>query len=128
MPCKLAVIRRPSGLFQVGDVIEAFDLDIYLGDAVEPVGGAYVLVEVTNADKDHPHIQKLIKTWMVNNPNWIAIDPDSPEFIPCDVSPREYYLRPQFEGDPFFNELITTGCVSDTIETVIEYTEQRQNA
>lgn len=116
--CKLAVIRRKHGPFNIGDVVDALPFETYLGDKVEPVGGAYVIVIVNNADIYHPTIQRLVKPWLVANPDFVMGDSSAPETIPHSTYQRQFYLRPQTEGDPFFSELLTTGRVEESIEVV----------
>ena len=97
--CKIAVLRRDSMRSFAGDCIESFDLNVYLGKMVEPVGGAYVIIEITNADKDHETVKKLTKQWEVLNPEFDPeYDPDHefmdspPEYIPHELYDREFFL------------------------------------
>ena len=60
----------------VGDGVEAFDQDVYLGDSVEPVGGVFVIIEITDADKEAPAIVDYTKQWLVLNPVWVAGNDD----------------------------------------------------
>lgn len=123
--CKIAVVRELGGLFNIGDTVDAFPFDMFLGKEVEPQGGRFVVVEVTNADETHDHIQKLITTWEVDNPAYIMGDLDAMPKIPHPQYKRKFYLQPQNPGDPFFLELFNTGRVSGTIETVMQYTLER---
>ena len=125
MPCKIAVLRKDSGRKLIGDCVRAYEIDKYLGDSVEPVGGVFVVVEVTDADKDSVDIQNLTKDWLIVNPAWSVGDTDAPRYIPHTNYDREQYLQPVQDGDEFFTELLTTGRVSVTLDKLKEYIRVR---
>ena len=121
MACKIAALRKASGRMLIGDGVEAFDQDVYLGDSVEPVGGVFVVIEITDADKDNTAIVEYTKQWLVLNPAWVVGDDKNPQYIPHNEFDRKQYLQPVFEGDDFFTELLTTGRVSVTLTKFKEY-------
>ena len=124
--CKLAVVRKSGGVFHVGDVVQAFDFETYLGDAVEPQGGVFVVIEVNDASAEHPEILKLTQPWMIPNLDYQLGEPDALKTIPHPDYKRKYYLQPLKSGDPFFEELLTTGRVNESIETIKSYIRERQ--
>ena len=109
----------------IGDGIKAYEMDRYLGNCVEPVGGVFVLIEITDADKDDPAIAEYTKTWLVTNPAWTIGDTDAPQYISHPIHDRKQYLQPQVEGDEFFTQLITTGRVAGTLAKFNEYIRER---
>lgn len=123
MACKIAVLRKDTHRKRIGDCVEAFDIDVYLGSAVEPVGGYYVIIEINYCNKDHADIQKLTSDWMVKNPDYI--DGIGEEYIHHPEFDREFYLQPVYEGDPFFTELLTTGRIKVNLSKVREYIRSR---
>lgn len=104
MPCKLVVRRFTYGMDFIGDCVNSYPFDIYLGGLVEAQGGAFVIVEVSNADFDNPAIQGLL------TPN---MNPTTHNNI--------YGLKPVNQGDEFFNELLNTGRINVTLEKLLEY-------
>ena len=125
MPCKIAVLRKDSGRMRVGNGVRAYDMDRYLGSSVEPVGGVFVVIEITDAEKENEHIQRYTKDWMVVNPAWTLGDLDAPQYIPHQTYDREQYLQSVSQGDEFFAELLTTGRVSVTLEKFKQYIRVR---
>ena len=109
MSCKLAVKRRSNSREVIGDCVSVHDSNEHLGRMVEPLGGAFVIIDIIDADKNNPHLIKLTKHWKINNEHHHTFD-------------REFNLSPSVEGDEFFNELISTGRVSATIQQVIDRT------
>lgn len=104
MACKLVVRRFTAGLDYIGDVVGAYPFEKYLGNLVEPQGGAFVIIEVSNADSDNQEIKALLEYNLeVNLPN------------------KVYGLQPVKEGDEFFTELLTTGRINVTLEKLLEY-------
>ena len=104
MTCKIVVRRFTAGLDVIGDCVNAYPFEKYLGDLVEPQGGAFVIIEINNADFSNFEIQDLL------TPN---LDPTTHNSI--------YGLQPVSEGDEFFTELLTTGRVNVTLEKLLEH-------
>lgn len=104
MSCKIVVRRFTAGLDFIGDCVNAYPFDEYLGGSVEPQGGAFVIIEVNDAKFNNPEIQKLIS------------DNENPT-----THNKIYGLRPVKEGDEFFAELLTTGRINVTLEKLLEY-------
>ena len=102
--CKLVVRRLTQGLDLRGDVVNVYPFEVYLGDMVEPQGGAFIIVEVVDADFMHPDIQQFIEPNLnpVKNNKIIGI-------------------KPAEIGQNYYEELITTGRVSVTLETLLKY-------
>ena len=123
MPCKIAVLRKNTNRKTTGDCVEAFDIDVYLGTAVEPVGGYYVIIEINYCNKDHDDIKKLTADWMIKNPDYI--EGANKEYITHPEFDREFYLQPVYEGDPFFTELLTNGRLKVNLSKVREYIRSR---
>ena len=104
MACKLVVRRFTAGLDKIGDAVNVYPFEQYLGDLVEPQGGAFVIIEINNADFNNDEIQALLE------PN---LEPTTHNNI--------YGLQPVKEGDEFFIELLTTGRINVTLESLLEY-------
>ena len=104
MACKIVVRRFTARLDFIGDCVNAYPFEQYLGPSVEPQGGAFVIIEINNAELTNAKIQELLK------PN---LDPTTHNNI--------YGLQPVSEGDEFFAELLTTGRVNVTLEKLLEY-------
>lgn len=104
MACKIVVRRFTAGLDHIGDCVNAYPFEIQLGNLVEPQGGAFVIIEINNADFSHPEIQDLL------SPN---LSPTTHNSI--------YGLQPVQEGDEFFAELLITGRINVTLEKLLEY-------
>tara|TARA_R110002049_G_C9065989_1_gene554545 strand:+ start:103 stop:429 length:327 start_codon:yes stop_codon:yes gene_type:complete len=104
MPCKIVVRRFTEGLDFAGDCVNAYPFDEYLGPLVEQHGGAFVIVEVSDATFDNEDVQSLLE------PN---LNPKSHNMI--------YGLKPVEQGDEFFNELLVFGRINITIEKLLEY-------
>jgi len=104
MACKIVVRRFTSGLDRIGDCVNAYPYEAYLGSLVEPQGGAFVIIEVNDASFDHPEIQTLIS------------DNENPT-----THNKIHGLRPVQEGDEFFTELLTTGRINVTLGDLIKY-------
>jgi hypothetical protein len=116
MACKIAVLRRDSGRKWRGDCVAAFDIEKYLGNAVEPQGGAYVVIEVNDCDKENETIQQLVAEWNVSS---------TEEFIAHAEFDREYYLEPITEEDQFFADLFNHGRINVTLDKLKEYIRVR---
>lgn len=116
MACKLAVLRKDSDRKRIGDCVAAFDIDKYLGNSVEPRGGAYVVIEVSDCDKENETIQKLIDEWNVS---------DTEEFIAHSEFDRKYHLQPVTQGDQFFADLFNHGRINVNLEKLKEYIRVR---
>jgi len=104
MACKLVVLRYNSGLDHRGDVTNAYPFDKYLGNSVEPQGGPFVIIEVSDCDKDHPVIQDLIA---------LNLEPTTHNKLQG--------LQPVTEGDPIFTELLTFGRIRVTLAELQGY-------
>ena len=104
MACKIVVRRFTAGLDAIGDCVNAYPFNVYLGNLVEPVGGAFVIIEISDANYDNIELQTLLA------PNMTPITHNS-----------IYGLSPVSEGDEFFNELLTTGRISVTLDKLLEY-------
>lgn len=102
--CKMVVRRFTAGLDFIGDCVSAYPFDKYLGNLVEPQGGAFVIIEINNAEFNHHEIQELL----------------SPNLTPTTHN-NIYGLRPVQEGGEFFIELLTTGRITITLEKLLEY-------
>ena len=104
MACKLVVRRFSAGLDHAGDCVNAYPFEAHLGPLVESAGGAFVIIEVNDVDKDDPRIQELLE------PN---LNPTTHNNI--------YGLKPVKEGEEFFTELLTTGRINVSIDKLLEY-------
>lgn len=104
MACKIVVRRFAAGLDFIGDCVGVYPFEKYLGDLVEPQGGAFVIIEINNANHNNIEIQALLE------PN---LNPITHNNI--------YGLQPVQEGDEFFTELLTTGRINVTLEKLLEY-------
>lgn len=104
MACKLVVRRFTAGLDFIGDCVNAYPYEMYLGDLVEPQGGAFVIIEISNCDFDDIEIKRLLLDNM--NPT---------------THNKINGLQPVQEGDPFFTELLTTGRINVTLEQLLQY-------
>ena len=104
MACKIVVRRFTAGLDFIGDCVNAYPFETYLGDLVEPQGGAFVIIEINNADHDNAEVQALLE------PNLAPITHNN-----------IYGLKPVSKGDEFFTELLTTGRINVTLERLLEY-------
>jgi hypothetical protein len=104
MPCKVVVRRFTAGMDFIGDCVNAYPFEKYLGGLVEPQGGPFVIIEVNNADFNHSEIQGLI----------------SPNLTPTTHN-NISGLNPVSDGDEFFTELLTAGRINVTLEKLLEY-------
>ncbi len=102
--CKLVVRRFSSGLDFMGDCVNSYPIDFYLGELVEPQGGAFVIIEVVNASPKHPVILALIEN----------------ELEPITANKKQF-LQPVLSGDEFFYELLTVGRITVTLAKLQEY-------
>lgn len=102
--CKIVVRRFTAGLDFIGDCVNSYPFDQYLGDLVEPQGGAFVIIELSNADHDNAEVQTLLE------PNLTPITHNN-----------IYGLQPVQEGGEFFTELLTSGRINVTLEKLLEY-------
>ncbi len=125
MPCKIAFIAKDSGRFHAGDCVEAHKRSMNMGDKVENVGGILRVLDVTNAYRYNELIVKLTTPWMIKNPEWIAADKRSPEYIEHPTHNRQFYLQPVHEGDDYYSELKNNNRVSVTIEEIAAYVRER---
>lgn len=114
MPCKLAVRRTSAGTEYVGDCIGVFPYELYLGNMVEPVGGAFCIVEVMDADADNEILIDLCEDWILDDLN------------NHETYKKKKYLQPVSSGDPFFIELLTNGRVQVTLSQVVDYIRERE--
>lgn len=105
MACKIVVRRFTAGLDFIGDCVNAYPFEKYLGDSVEPQGGAFVIIEINNAELNNHEIQDLL----------------SPNLNPTTTHNNIYGLQPVQEGGEFFTELLTTGRINVTLEKLLEY-------
>ena len=104
MACKIVVRRFTAGLDFIGDCVNAYPFEKYLGDLVEPQGGAFVIIEINDANFSDLEIKELL------SPN---LEPITHNNI--------YGLKPVSKGDEFFTELLTTGRINVTLERLLEY-------
>jgi hypothetical protein len=104
MACKIVVRRFTAGLDYIGDCVGAYPVEQYLGDSVEPQGGAFVIIEVSDADFDNVEIQTLLE------PN---MNPTTHNNI--------YGLEPVLEGTECFDELLSTGRINITLSKLLEH-------
>jgi len=125
MACKVAFIAKDSGRFFAGDCVEAHKSSTYMGDGVEPVGGILRVLDVTNAYRGNELLVRLTTDWMIKNPDWLATDKRSHEFIPHPTHNRQFYLNPVSAGDEYYEELRVNGRISANIETIASYVRER---
>lgn len=125
MTVKLAVKRFSSGRSRIGDVIQAFPSDIYLGDKVEPKGGAFSIIIVEDADIEDPVITELEKQWWIKNPKWSLGDTQETQYILNPDYDRRYHLQPVTEGSSIFSELLDTGRYTTTLEELKTFIRDR---
>jgi hypothetical protein len=104
MACKIVVRRFTSGLDFIGDCVNAYPFSKYLGDLVEPQGGAFVIIEVNDANENDASIQELIS----NN-----INPTTHN--------KNFGLRPVKLGDKFFTELLIKGRINVTLQELLQF-------
>lgn len=104
MSCKLVVRRFTAGMDYIGDCVNSYTFDTYLGNLVEPQGGAFVIIELSDCDFDDVEVQRML----------------APNLEPT-IYNNIYGLQPVSEGDEFFNELLTTGRISVTLDKLLEY-------
>lgn len=122
MACRIAVLARSSGNFKPGDCVRAYDS--YMGKAAEEVGGNLRVIEVTNADKNHPVITQLTQQYLIANPEFTFYS-DVEEFISHPIILRQYYLEPVTVDNPLYEQFRINGRVSVTIEQLNEYVRTR---
>lgn len=111
MACKLVVRRFTAHQDYIGDVVNAYPMEKYLGNLVEPQGGAFVIIEVSDADFDDLIIQGLIEEDLTDS-----------QFNKCK------FLQPVSEGDEFFHELLTVGRINITLDRLTPYIRDHINA
>ena len=104
MACKIVARRFTAGLDYIGDCVGASPIGQYLGDSVEPQGGAFVIIEVSDADFDNVEIQTLLE------PN---MNPTTHNNI--------YGLEPVLEGTECFDVLLSTGRINITLSKLLEH-------
>lgn len=124
MSVKLAVKRFTSGTSHIGDVVGIYPAEVDLGHMVEPKGGAYSIIIVSDADINHPDITKLTAPNLIKNPAWIMGDVTQDEYIFSSKYDRQYYLNPVTSGD-IFNELLTTGRYTATLAELVPFIKER---
>ncbi len=125
MPCKIAFIAKDSGRFRAGDCVEAHKVSLNMGDRVESVGGILRVLDVTDAYRYHELIVKLTTPWMIKNPDWVAADKRSPEYLEHPTHNRQFYLQPVHEGEDYFDELKNYNRVSVSIDNIARYVRER---
>ena len=125
MACKIAILAVNSGRFFAGDCVEAHKASQSMGNSVEPVGGPFRVLDVTNAYRYNELIVKLTSDWVIDNPNWIAIDQDSEKTIPHPTHNRQFYLEPVTVENPYYDEFRNNGRISVTIEQIAYYVRDR---
>jgi hypothetical protein len=128
MACKIAVLRQDTGRKNRGDCVKAYNINDYLGSAVEPKGGSYVVVEVSDCDKDHETIKKLVAPWVIINSDFNANDESSSPYAEHSTFDRKFHLRPVNEGDQFFYDLFNNGRIRVTLAKLEEYVMERSDA
>lgn len=109
MSVKLAVMRISSGKFYFGDVVDATDIDTYMGDKVEPIGGPFAMMIIDDLDPDDELVQLLKSDWMVANPAYVMGDTLAAPEIPHSKYLRRHFLKPTGQDDPFVIEMVKTG-------------------
>lgn len=124
MPVKLAVKRFTSGTSYIGDVVGVYPATTDLGHMVEPKGGAYSIIIVSDAELDTPDIAKLTAPYMIKNPAWVMGDASVEEYLFSEKYDRKYYLNPVTSGD-IFNELLTTGRYTATLAELQSFIRER---
>ncbi|WDE07301.1 hypothetical protein SG34_010630 [Thalassomonas viridans] len=107
MPCKIVVMRQVKLKSQIGDVVGAYSIEQDLGDQVEPVGGAFVIINVTDAEVNHPAILQLTA----------HIEHDNYE--------RQYYLNPVQPGHEFYEQFVANGKITTDLVTLQSYILER---
>lgn len=112
MTCKIVVYRESRIRSEIGDAISAHEVSDNLGDQVQKVGGAFVVIEFIDAKKNHPTIIKLTQEWLINGE-------------PHPDHERKFYLQPIAADDPFFAELFATNHLKTTINKADEYLRER---
>ncbi len=125
MPCKIAFIAKDSGRFRAGDCVEAHKVSLNMGDRVESVGGILRVLDVTDAYRYHELIVKLTTPWLIKNPDWVAADKRSQEYIEHPTHNRQFYLNPVHEGENYFDELKNYNRVSVSIDDIARYVRER---
>ncbi len=125
MPCKIAFISKDSGRFRAGDCVEAHKVSLNMGDRVESVGGILRVLDVTDAYRYHELIVKLTTPWLIKNPDWVAADKRSQEYIEHPTHNRQFYLNPVHEGENYFDELKNYNRVSVSIDDIARYVRER---
>ena len=108
MSCKLVIRRFTEGKDIVGDVVNAYPTEIYLGDMVEPQGGAFVVIDVTNCEFNSEQVSELLD---------IVEEPTTHNKI--------YGLDHNLLGNNHYNELISNGRISMTVEELMTYKVSR---
>lgn len=101
--CKLVVRRYTEGSDFRGDVVNAYPFEQYLGHLVEPQGGAFVIIEVTDCYYLHKDIQAFVEPNLTSNIHNKFIGIKNPEI-----------------GSNYYNELISTGRISTTLSELLE--------
>ena len=125
MPCKIAFIAKDSGRFRAGDCVEVHKKSFVMGDKVEKVGGILRVLDVTDAYRYHELIVKLTTPWLIKNPEWIAADKNSNEYIEHPTHNRQFYLNPVYEGEEYFDELKNYNRISVSIDDIARYVRER---
>jgi hypothetical protein len=108
MSCKLVIRRYTEGKDFRGDVVNAYPHEVYLGNLVEPQGGAFVIVEVMDCDYMHDDIQAFVEPFLISTTH------------------NKYYgIKDPAVGSNYYNELITTGRIRTTLKELLENRVER---
>lgn len=93
MACKLIVHRFTNGKDHKGDVVGAYPFERYLGTQVEPMGGAFSIIELMDRDPQDSDIQALLEPYL-----------DHPTY-----NQKKFIVTPVDENNAFLIDLLTTG-------------------
>lgn len=108
MSCKVVVRRFTQGLDSIGDVVNVYPSETYLGNLVEPVGGAFIILDITDCDYDDVRINQFLQ--IHDNPT---------------TNNKIYGLDHIALGNDHYNSLISKGRVSITIADLLSYKKER---
>tara|TARA_R110002020_G_scaffold46027_5_gene131279 strand:+ start:18653 stop:18985 length:333 start_codon:yes stop_codon:yes gene_type:complete len=98
MSCKIVVNRFGNGTTYRGDVIGIYPSTKYLGKLVEPKGGAFAIIEITDKDVDSIEMLELLEP---------GVDYEK-------YDKMYYILEPEETTNPFLDDLLKTGRTTGT--------------
>lgn len=128
MKCKLAVAGYDIGRYKRGDVVDATPVDVFMGEKVEPFGGPFRIIIIDDAGIDHAAIVKLTTPFRIQNPDYNALDENSPQHIFHPTLAREYNLSALSNNDAFLMELISEQRTTGLVQDIIDRTFRKQDA